>query len=162
MFENSFPDTTCTFNVYNIPSGSYLLEVINTTYVYEPVRVEINTKGKVRARRVDFVQTSQINSIAYPLRLRPLGKYRYFQPRDKIRIFDFLMNPMVLMMVLPVLLIMMLPKLANDPETKKEMSQLNTNFEMPDVSDFMTSLFKPAAIESSGSRVSGRNSKKKN
>lgn len=35
-----------------------------------------------------------------------------------------LMNPMVIMMILPLLLITVLPKMMNDPETKKEMEQM--------------------------------------
>lgn len=35
-----------------------------------------------------------------------------------------LMNPMVIMMVLPLLLITVLPKMMNDPETKREMEQM--------------------------------------
>ncbi len=38
-----------------------------------------------------------------------------------------LMNPMVLMMILPLLLITVLPKMVNDPETKKEMEQMHQN-----------------------------------
>ena len=46
-----------------------------------------------------------------------------------------LMNPMVLMMVLPLLLITVLPKMMNDPETKREMEQMqqqmNVNSQVP-------------------------------
>ena len=38
-----------------------------------------------------------------------------------------LMNPMVLMMFLPLLLITVLPKMMNDPETKREMEQMQQN-----------------------------------
>ncbi len=38
-----------------------------------------------------------------------------------------LMNPMVMMMVLPLLLITVLPKMMNDPETKREMEQMQQN-----------------------------------
>ena len=45
------------------------------------------------------------------------------------------MNPMVLMMVLPLLLITVLPKMMNDPETKREMEQMqqqmNVNSQVP-------------------------------
>lgn len=47
---------------------------------------------------------------------------------------------MILMMVLPLVLIMILPKMLNDPETKKEMEQLGslTKFELPEMSDMVT------------------------
>lgn len=53
---------------------------------------------------------------------------------------------MVLMMVLPLLLMLVLPKMMNDPETRKEMENLNLNKmagDMPDVSEYITSYFSP-------------------
>lgn len=37
------------------------MEVTNPDYFYEPVRVDINAKGKIRARKVNNVQPSQVN-----------------------------------------------------------------------------------------------------
>lgn len=48
------------FVVHNVPSGSYIVEVLNPEYTFEPVRVEINSKGKYRARKVNHIQTSQV------------------------------------------------------------------------------------------------------
>lgn len=128
------------FVVHNIPSGSYIVEVLNPDYTYEAVRVEINSKGKFRARKVNHIQISQVIQVPYPLKLKPLGKTKYFQIREQWRITDFLFNPMILMMVLPLFIIMILPKMLNDPETKKEMEQIGslTKFEMPQVSDMVT------------------------
>lgn len=135
-----------TFIIHNIPSGSYVLEVLHPQFSYEPVRVEINTKGKYRARKVNYIQTSQVIQVPYPLLMKPLSRTRYFQIREQWRITDFLANPMVLMMVLPLLLIMVLPKMMNDPETKKEMEQIGslTKFEMPEMSQMMTNLLSGA------------------
>ena len=131
------------FTINNVPSGSYVVEVVNPNYVYEPVRVEINSKGKFRARKVNLIQTSQVIQVPYPLKMRPLTPFRYFQVREQWRVTDFLFNPMVnitastlpkvvrsifsitafffqvLMMILPLILIMILPKMMNDPDTKK-------------------------------------------
>ncbi|EFN80762.1 ER membrane protein complex subunit 7 [Harpegnathos saltator] len=130
-----------TFIITNVPSGSYMVEVVNPNYVYEPVRVEINSKGKFRARKVNLIQTSQVIQVPYPLKMRPLAPFRYFQVREQWRMTDFLFNPMVLMMVLPLVLIMILPKIMNDPETRKEMEQLNnlTIYNMPEMSEVITS-----------------------
>ncbi|XP_014487961.1 PREDICTED: ER membrane protein complex subunit 7 [Dinoponera quadriceps] len=130
-----------TFIITNVPSGSYMVEVVNPNYVYEPVRVEINSKGKFRARKVNLIQTSQVIQVPYPLKMRPLAPFRYFQVREQWRMTDFLFNPMVLMMVLPLLVIMVLPKIMNDPETRKEMEQLNnlTIYNMPEMSEVITS-----------------------
>ncbi|XP_046986655.1 ER membrane protein complex subunit 7 homolog isoform X1 [Schistocerca americana] len=132
-----------TFTIHNVPSGSYVLEVVNPDYAYEPVRVEINSKGKYRARKVNYIQTSQVIPVTYPLKLKALSRLRYFQAREQWRITDFLFSPMVLMMVLPLLLIMVLPKMMNDPETRKEMEQINnlTKYDMPEMSEVLTSFF---------------------
>ena len=112
------------FVITGLPSGSYLLEVQHPDYYYESVRVDINSKGKVRARKVNNVQPSQVNQLPYPLRLKSQGRFKYFQAREEWKITDMLMNPMVIMMVLPLLLITVLPKMMNDPETKREMEQM--------------------------------------
>ncbi|EFA06540.1 ER membrane protein complex subunit 7 homolog [Tribolium castaneum] len=125
------------FTVHNVPSGSYVLEVLNPEYTFEPVRVEINSKGKYRARKVNYIQPTQVIQVPYPLKMKALAKTRYFQLREQWRITDFIFNPMVLMMVLPLVLVMLLPKMMNDPETKKEIDQIQslTNFEMGDMTD---------------------------
>lgn len=55
---------------------------------------------------------------------------------------------MVLMMVLPLLLLLVLPKMINDPETKKELENIQfpkMNNEMPEISEMFTSLFSGGA-----------------
>lgn len=83
------------FVINNVPSGSYVVEIVNPTYAYEPVRVEINSKGKLRARKVNYIQTSTVDPVVYPLALTPLARYRYFQVREQWRATDFLYSPMV-------------------------------------------------------------------
>uniref|UniRef100_A0A023GMQ3 ER membrane protein complex subunit 7 beta-sandwich domain-containing protein n=1 Tax=Amblyomma triste TaxID=251400 RepID=A0A023GMQ3_AMBTT len=133
------------FSVHNLSPGSYVVEVANPDHMYEPVRVDINSKGKFRARRVNYIQSNLIQTLAYPLKMKSRGPIQYFQVRETWRITDFLMNPMVLMMVVPLLLIMVLPKLMNaaDPETQREMHQMQMpKYDMPELSEMMTSLFK--------------------
>ncbi|KAJ8718181.1 hypothetical protein PYW07_006111 [Mythimna separata] len=137
-----------TFVIHNVPSGSYVVEIIHPDYMYEPVRVEINSKGKFRARKVNYIQTSQVIQVPYPLRLKALSKFRYFQVREQWRLTDFLFNPMVIMMILPLLFIMILPKMMNDPETKEDLKQISNlakMSEMPEMSEMFTSLFSGGA-----------------
>jgi len=132
------------FTVNNVPSGSYIVEVINPTYAFEPVRVDVNSKGKMRARRLNNIQPSAVNQLTYPLKFKARGKSPYFQQREQWRITDFLFNPMVMMMLFPFLMIMVLPKLINtaDPETQKEMqSQMNMlspKPNLPEMSELLT------------------------
>jgi len=77
--------------------------------------------------------------------MKTMGRYSYFHKREEWKITDMLMNPMILMMVLPLLLITVLPKMMNDPETKKEMEQMQANMnmqnQMPEMSEIMANFF---------------------
>ena len=84
-----------TFQVSNVPSGSYEVEVANADYVFEPVRVDITSKGKIRARKLNLLQPSQVQLTTYPLKFKAKGKPTYFFQREQWRITDFLFNPMV-------------------------------------------------------------------
>lgn len=107
--------------VNNLPPGSYLVDVTNQDFFFEPVRVDISSKGKTRARKVNYIQTSAVTQVNYPLKFKAKSPYKYFQVRESWKVTDFLFNPMVMMMVLPLLLIMVLPKMinTNDPETQR-------------------------------------------
>jgi len=133
------------FVIQGLSSGSYLVEVVNPDHMYEPVRVDINSKGKHRARKNNLVQPSQVTQLPYPLRLKPLGRFRYFQKREEWKVTDILFNPMVMMMVLPLLLVTILPKMMQDPETKKEMEDLQSKMsvqnQLPEVSELFANMF---------------------
>ncbi|XP_076661137.1 ER membrane protein complex subunit 7 [Halictus rubicundus] len=149
-----------TFIISNVPSGSYVIEIVNPNCVYEPVRVEINSKGRFRARKVNLIQTSQVIQIPYPLKMRPLTPFRYFQVREQWKVTDFLFNSMVLMMILPLLLLMIGPKIMNDPDARKEMEHLNnlTKYKIPEMSELITSFLsgeekqKPKAVKAAKKR----------
>ena len=74
---------------------------------------------------------------------------------------------MVLMMIVPLILMLILPRMMSDPETKKEMDNLNLNLkaDMPDVSDMITSFFAggtPAKKEDKAKPITSKQSKKRN
>lgn len=152
------------FAVNDVPSGSYVVEVVSPVYRFEPVRVDITSKGKMRARAVNYIKTSEVIRLPYPLQMRSSGPHLYFVKRETWGWTDFLMNPMVMMMVLPLLIIVLLPKVVNtnDPEMRKEMEQsmnmLNPNHELPDVSEFMTKLFSSKSSGKSGGGSKGSKS----
>ncbi|KAK6100977.1 hypothetical protein QQG55_2800 [Brugia pahangi] len=131
------------FVVSGIPPGSYIIEISNIDYAFEPVRVDITSKGKIRARRLNLLQPSLVSSLPYPLRLNAVHQINYFRPREEWHLADILTNPMVLMMVVPLVLLVILPKLvnANDPEIKKEMTKTMPQMDVPDVSEMLASWF---------------------
>uniref|UniRef100_A0A8C4R3K6 Endoplasmic reticulum membrane protein complex subunit 7 n=1 Tax=Eptatretus burgeri TaxID=7764 RepID=A0A8C4R3K6_EPTBU len=135
--------TDGSFIVHNIPSGSYVVEVASPNFKFDPVRVDITSKGKIRARKVNYIKSSEVVSLPYPLRLR------------------------VLMMAVPLLIIFLLPKVVNtnDPEMRKEMEQsmnmLSPNKDLPDVSELMTRFFtsKKSSKSSNSNSGGGKGSK---
>merc|ERR1712013_150689 len=133
------------FVFQGVSSGTFLVEVENPDYMYEQVRVDINSKGKHRARKNNAVQPNQVTQLPYPIKAKPLGKFRYFQKREEWKVTDVLFNPMLMMMVMPLLLITVLPKMMQDPETKKEMEEMqakmNVQSQIPDMSEMITSLW---------------------
>ena len=74
---------------------------------------------------MNYVQPSQIIQVPYPLKLKALTRFKYFQQREQWKITDLLFSPMVLMMILPLLLMLVLPKMMSDPDIKKDMESIN-------------------------------------
>ncbi|KAM7541747.1 hypothetical protein Aperf_G00000004559 [Anoplocephala perfoliata] len=133
------------FVISDVEPGSYLVEFTNPTFLFQPVRVDINSKGKIRARNVNVLRTTAVKAVAHPLRVTTVGKAMYFQPRGQLRTLDLLLSPTVLVMLIPFLLIMILPKLmdTNDPEfaEMQKKSIFNTaNAETPDLSEYLSSM----------------------
>lgn len=155
-----------TFTIPGLQSGSYVVEVSSPRNVYEPVRVDINTKGKIRTRRLNLLQPSDITILRYPLNFESKGYPNYFFKREQFRVMDILMSPMVLMMVLPLLLIVVLPKLINqDPELQRELQQtsniLQPNQNMPDISEMAFNFFEGGKKKPSSRSKDGQSSSKR-
>ncbi|CAF4084376.1 unnamed protein product, partial [Adineta steineri] len=72
-----------TFMISGIPSGSYIVSVNSPFHIFEPVRVDINTKGKIRARAVNFIEPGKVVTMKYPLRFESHTKPNYFQKREE-------------------------------------------------------------------------------
>lgn len=48
--------------------------------------MEINPKGKFRARKVNYIQPAQIVQVPYPLKVKALTRYKYFQTREQWKV----------------------------------------------------------------------------
>jgi len=131
------------FVVEGVPSGSYIVEVTNSDYIFEPVRVDITSKGKIRARKLNLLQPNVVSTLPYPLQLVARQPIKYFRTREEWRITDMLMNPMVLIMLVAFFLMVVTPKLtSSDPEIQKEMQNVQMpKVDMPDVADMFASFF---------------------
>ena len=135
------------FTVHNVPVGSHIVQVSSPNYYFDPVRVDISrSKGKIRARKVNYLQPSQVSLLLYPLRLKAREPLQFFEQRQSWKMTDIIYNPMVIMMVLPLLLVLVLPKLlsTNDPEVQKELQNMNMlqqSKELPEMSTFFQWMF---------------------
>lgn len=147
----AYPKDDGTFEVDNIPSDSYVVEVAHPKYVYEPFRVDITSKGKMRARRVNYIQPSLVQTVDYPLVFRPKSLHNYFLARETWRIQDILLNPMVLMMAVPMLIIWLLPKMSNPQEAQAQREAMQMpEYNVPELSEMMTSMFGQGSQGSTG------------
>lgn len=146
----TYPKEDGSFEVDKLPSDSYVLEVVHPKYIYDPVRVDITSKGKIRARRVNYIQPSFVQQVNYPLSMKPISMHRYFTPRETWRFMDILMNPMVLTMVAPLVLFWLLPKMMNSAEAQDQLRRETIQqgaqmpeFNVPELSEMMTNMFRP-------------------
>lgn len=153
------------FTVTNVPSGSYIVEVVSPKYVFPPVRVDINSKGKKRARKLDLIAPNAVEEDFYPLKIKAKGASVYLKQREQWRVQDALMNPMVLMIVLPFALMMILPKLVNteDPERQQEMKETMSMFnnnqnQLPDMAEMFTNWFGAGSNPSNKKQLSSASS----
>ena len=95
LFHIFFSRSDGTFTVNGVPPGSYVVEIANPTYIFESARVDITTKGKKRARKVNNVQSNAVTQMPYPLKFKTKVKASYFEKREQFRVTDMLRNPMV-------------------------------------------------------------------
>lgn len=137
-----YPREDGSFEVDNLPPDSYVVEVTHPRYIYDPIRVDITSKGKIRARRVNHVQPSLVQTLDYPLKFKPRSLHNYFLPRETWRIMDLLLNPMVIMMVVPLFIIWLLPKMMNPQEVQTQREQMQMpEYNVPELSEMMASMF---------------------
>jgi hypothetical protein len=95
-------------------AGSKIISFSSTNYLYPQIRVDINSKGKMRALLNDGSRLE----MSVPLKLTPSGKIDYFQKPPPFDPWSYVLNPMGIMIILGVVM-MVLPKLI-DPEMLKE------------------------------------------
>ncbi|KAI6174945.1 DUF2012 domain-containing protein [Aphelenchoides bicaudatus] len=141
------------FVVEGILPGSYVLEVTNVDYIFEPIRVDITSKGKIRARKLNVLQPNSVNTLPYPLLIRARQPTKYFRQREQWRASDVLMNPMVLMMIVAFGLMVVTPKLAaSDPQLQKELQQgmQMPKMDAPDISEMLANFWGGGAKKPAG------------
>lgn len=114
--------------------------------MFEPVRVDISKTGKIRARKVNLVNLHEVNIMKYPLRFEKPQKPNYFEKREVFRLMDIISHPMFLQYFVPLVLVLLLPKLlAQGAETQQALEQVNNVFQpqvnLPDLTDLCIRFF---------------------
>uniref|UniRef100_A0A7M5UF63 ER membrane protein complex subunit 7 beta-sandwich domain-containing protein n=2 Tax=Clytia hemisphaerica TaxID=252671 RepID=A0A7M5UF63_9CNID len=135
-----------TFVINNIPSGSYIVEVASANYLFDRFRVDINKGGKIRARQLNLLQPKAVHVVPYPLRFVASKPAPFFEIRETMKVTDFLFNPMVIMMVLPLIFVVIMPKMMSmaDPEAQKEMQEQMGKYnqpQIPELSEMFSNMF---------------------
>lgn len=116
------------FSFFNIPPGSYHLEVVCPQFIYQKSRVEISAQGKVRFRASTVLKPSDVKdkSVTQPFNVKLLGYATYFERRDEWSITSVLKSPMVIFMVLPLILFAIMPNMKEDPEMQEIQKKMNS------------------------------------
>lgn len=61
--------TDGSFRIERVPSAqSYVVHVVHTQFTFEPVRVDVTSRGKMRARRCNLLRPNDVKTLPYPLR----------------------------------------------------------------------------------------------
>ena len=84
------------FQIHNVPPGSYLVEVVSANHEFEPARVDISSKsGKIRARKVNLLKTSNVSYLPYPLKFKVDNQAEFFVKRESWSAVALLKDPTV-------------------------------------------------------------------
>ena len=84
------------FVINRVPSGTYVVEVYTPNYSFEPVRVDVTKSGKIRARKINWLKMSSVETIPYPLKFTTEAPAKFFQKRESWSLLDMVKNnPMV-------------------------------------------------------------------
>ena len=91
-----FIKSTGEFQIANVPSGSYTVEVVTPNHIFDPIRVDVSGKtGKIRARKLNLLKPNAVSSLSYPLKFHTSKQAPFFQKREPWNILGMLKNPMV-------------------------------------------------------------------
>lgn len=95
---------------------------------------------------MNFIQPGEVVTMKYPLNFETHGIPNYFQKREVYRLTDVIMNPMFLTLLIPLALLLILPKIASqDPEMQRDLQQasnfLQPSINTPDIGDVFANIF---------------------
>ncbi|KAG9299620.1 hypothetical protein G9A89_020791 [Geosiphon pyriformis] len=128
------------FTFEDVPSGSYLLEVLSRKYIYPKLRVDVSEIEITPFVTMPGFEWGTLGpAVPYPLELTPRATADYFVIREGFSIASIFANPLLIMMGVSVLMLFVMPKMmANiDPEELEQMQKsqpTNPLEQLPDIS----------------------------
>jgi len=136
------------FILEGVPDGLYSLQVVSVDWIFPSYQVTV-AGGQVLTSYHN--EKRQKRELQLPLRLEPIGKPMYFEPRQQMSVSSMFMNPMGMMMGFMLLTVVILPKMmgAMDPEEMKKMQEdmKKNQADQPDPQKLLGSFFGGAAAE---------------
>ncbi|KAJ3283817.1 hypothetical protein HK104_010216 [Borealophlyctis nickersoniae] len=140
------------FSFKNVPDGRHLLEVVTGSYHFDKIRLDVSGASVVPSVTVPGTSWATVGHLLpYPLELSPRYRYDFFVPREGFNIFSLLSNPMLLMSLGTLVMVFVMPKLAQAlPEEEPQQQQQTARareevpqIQMPDISQSLANWFAP-------------------
>lgn len=109
------------FALLDVPPGSHLLDAFALGYTFPPLRVTVQTDGVIRAEYAE----DATEWFEAPLKLRPVSRAEYFEPRQGLNLASMAKNPYYILIAVTALLTFYMPKLLEnlDPEELAELQE---------------------------------------
>mmetsp|Transcript_13527 Transcript_13527/g.24246 ORF Transcript_13527/g.24246 Transcript_13527/m.24246 type:complete len:270 (+) Transcript_13527:45-854(+) len=120
------------FEIHNLPrltmdsAQYYTLSIVNANELYHQIRVSFDNHGNLNEIHLLEHPISRViaTSVADGIHFYPIGPVQFKEPQQSIDILPYLKNPIVIAMILCVLMVLLLPRLADflDEETYTELT----------------------------------------
>jgi len=161
------------FKIPNVPSGTYILEVIAHDHTFEKLRIDVldsDTLPEVRPYVLGTpLSPASPVTLPYPILLSAKTKYDFYVPRQSFNVLAMFQNPMMLMMVFTGVMVLAMPYLLKnmDPEALQDFSkrqskiaEMQNAFQTGDIKSGLSAIMSGVEEEprSSGSSLAARQS----
>ncbi|EEC42880.1 predicted protein, partial [Phaeodactylum tricornutum CCAP 1055/1] len=123
---STYSQTDGSFKLHSIPPGIHALDVLSTTHHFSQIKIQLVEGDMDNPKCLEYAYPGASKKPAsYPVVLKAIATYDYFEPRRGFSVFSMLKNPMFLMMAFSVGLMFLMPKMMEglEPEERERMKQ---------------------------------------
>ncbi|GJP37781.1 hypothetical protein CLOM_g22193 [Closterium sp. NIES-68] len=124
----------------NLSPGTHTLQVTAPGAFFLPVMLQISAKHAGNFRAVVIREQGPASLSIDPLIISPFAAEEYFEKREPFTIWTLLKNPMGIMICLMLVVMVILPRLADsiDPEEMKQMQEQMQQQQVPSLSGLLS------------------------